>query len=108
MSSHLEQLLTNVRLNMEDFQKYATSYRAKTAALSYELLKHLIQDSSKDVFSMTKKDFADCVRKEFNVDPERVKDVAKFLFVHAQSCLDQERLAPYYKQAEELMKKHNF
>lgn len=101
--THLEKLALNVRTEMEDFLMNATPYRAETATLANGLLQRLVQETSSDVFNMSKDDFRKRTLVEFSVDDERAHDVAKYLFVHAQDVLDKERLAPFYQKAEELL-----
>lgn len=101
-----EELLRNVKEDMQELQKHGTTYRKETSRMAYQLLVKLLQHNPNKVFTLTKKQFEERTRRAFRVDEYRVADVAKFLYIHKQQLLDEKRLASLYKEIDQMLQHH--
>lgn len=99
----LEQLENNVKDDAALFAQTGTSYRKVTSSLAEDLLHRLLRDNQFDVLQFTQVEFQTYARSLLAINDERAMDVGKFLFVHKQKLVDEQRFAHRYKKVDELL-----
>lgn len=82
-----------------------TAYRKKTAIYASHLMNDLLSLNINR--PINRAELVTLSKSKFNVNDERASDIAKSIDVHLKSCEDQDRLAKYYKQVDEIMSNRN-
>lgn len=102
---HEKRALEMAKAEEEEMLRLGTPYRQETARYVSLFLSELVNTGKR--FDLSLEDLKEEIHNNYKLEPERVSDVTKSIWVLLAKARDEDWLAEHYEQATEKMKKRD-